>query len=685
MEGGGMTAEEVAGRLQKARRIAGGFTACCPAHDDTEPSLSISTGDGGQVLLCCHAQGCKVEDITAAINITMTDLYPARWVPSRSKTNGATHAVTPIRPAAPPPPTEAQVQAWHAALLADVSAMQHVTEHLGFPPALIEEAKLGLCEVKGRRWLLYPYRREGRWTYAKGRALDTQKPRFHRFPHGQAAHLYGVDDLEQGGTAVLVEGERDAVSARALGLHRELGGDGGASIVSLPDGADSWEKILPSLEGQARIYVLTDSDDAGDVAAAGILRAYPGAAKRVRLEQAKDLGDLLVALGPEAASTEALRQVRAANAANPLAALSVGALLDLEEHKLELGPVRMPTGWPRLDKALGGGLEVPSLTVLGAAPKSGKSTWAQMIAVRHVEAGGVAYCLDLENGRRRFLRGILCRRAEIGPRQAAQALQDDRHGVFDTREDVERWRASKAWLRASLAPSLFSEHRQPEDIKRRLADARAIAGDRQLLVVVDSLQKLQGDPKKDRRNVIDEWIKFFEALRLEFEAALLVISEIRRGKDGYAAREDAFKESGGIEYAADLALTLNRPAADEDEAPALLRAELARDCEEDPRGDVASYRPVRPFYGLEEVDPEPLTKPRHGPPPKKRNAALEFLARTLGDTLVEVQEVMRLASLEGYSPRTIQRAASELPVEKITRNLKTCWRAHVTNSPNEDE
>jgi hypothetical protein len=37
-----------------------GYTACCPAHHDRHPSLSIGIGKEGQVLLHCHA-GCVVE------------------------------------------------------------------------------------------------------------------------------------------------------------------------------------------------------------------------------------------------------------------------------------------------------------------------------------------------------------------------------------------------------------------------------------------------------------------------------------------------------------------------------------------------------------------------------------------------------------------------------------------------
>jgi hypothetical protein len=52
-----------------------------PAHDDRHASLSIGQGDGGKVLLHCHA-GCSVEDVCAAIGLRVADLFPAdRTIP----------------------------------------------------------------------------------------------------------------------------------------------------------------------------------------------------------------------------------------------------------------------------------------------------------------------------------------------------------------------------------------------------------------------------------------------------------------------------------------------------------------------------------------------------------------------------------------------------------------------------
>ena len=62
-------------RLDKAKAKNGGWMACCPAHDDRDPSLSIKEGDNGRILLYCHA-GCKTENVVSALNLHMSDLMP---------------------------------------------------------------------------------------------------------------------------------------------------------------------------------------------------------------------------------------------------------------------------------------------------------------------------------------------------------------------------------------------------------------------------------------------------------------------------------------------------------------------------------------------------------------------------------------------------------------------------------
>ena len=72
-------------RLPTAKQVkSGAWKACCPAHDDKQASLSLSTAEGGKVLLNCFA-GCSAEDVVKALGLTMSDLYPSKRASKREK------------------------------------------------------------------------------------------------------------------------------------------------------------------------------------------------------------------------------------------------------------------------------------------------------------------------------------------------------------------------------------------------------------------------------------------------------------------------------------------------------------------------------------------------------------------------------------------------------------------------
>ncbi len=72
----GSAVERVLSRLNGVRKSSGGWRATCPGHDDRSPSLSISEGHDGRVLLKCFA-GCSVESVVAGMGLAMSDLFPA--------------------------------------------------------------------------------------------------------------------------------------------------------------------------------------------------------------------------------------------------------------------------------------------------------------------------------------------------------------------------------------------------------------------------------------------------------------------------------------------------------------------------------------------------------------------------------------------------------------------------------
>jgi hypothetical protein len=60
-----MNAEIVASALG-GKRVGSGWMACCPAHSDRTPSLSIAYGGNGETLVFCHA-GCTQTAVIAAL------------------------------------------------------------------------------------------------------------------------------------------------------------------------------------------------------------------------------------------------------------------------------------------------------------------------------------------------------------------------------------------------------------------------------------------------------------------------------------------------------------------------------------------------------------------------------------------------------------------------------------------
>lgn len=62
-------------RLEGVKQSGARYLARCPAHQDRSPSLSLSQGDDGRVLIHCHA-GCSASDVLAAVGMGFRDLFP---------------------------------------------------------------------------------------------------------------------------------------------------------------------------------------------------------------------------------------------------------------------------------------------------------------------------------------------------------------------------------------------------------------------------------------------------------------------------------------------------------------------------------------------------------------------------------------------------------------------------------
>lgn len=250
-----MTARELLAWLDGVRPVKGGWQARCPAHDDRNPSLSISERNG-KILLCCHA-GCSVESILEALGLTMSDLF----VGGRASGNGQ-HRLTVSELAAA---KQLTVEFLRKFGLRDTSDGVVIPYYLADGSlAHRHRVRSHLEHVSGWCW----------WQGTKDDPI---------VPYG----LNRLHDARKAGYIVVVEGESDLWT---LCYH-------GFPVLGIP-GADM-VKVLSSehLRGIARAYVVQESDGGGANFLTGMNRrlhdiGWSGETRLVSLAPLKDVNEL---------------------------------------------------------------------------------------------------------------------------------------------------------------------------------------------------------------------------------------------------------------------------------------------------------------------------------------------------------------------------------------------------------
>ena len=226
---------------------------------------------------------------------------------------------------------------------------------------------------------------------------------------------------------------------------------------------------------------------------------------------------------------------------------------------------RVPTGFPRLDALLGGGLPT-GLTVLGAISSLGKSTLALQIA-QHISAGGrdVLY-FSLEMSETSIAAKAITRQMFLnsgmdvgGSLTASQLMSRDYMG-----REPDRWPAVDA-ARAVVEEQTRHLHIRGLDgdgtsaheiVYQAVAFANETEGPLPV-VMVDYLQILRASDVKlsgTSRLTVDDSIRHL--VHLSKETPVVLISSVNRQSYGEALELSSFKESGAIEFSADVLLGL---------------------------------------------------------------------------------------------------------------------------------
>lgn len=237
-----MTAADLAARLD-AKRNGDGWQAKCPAHEDTTPSLSISEGMDGRVLLHCHA-GCAVDEIVAALAMQTRNLFPDTGGNSR------------------------EIVATYDYTDADGTLLYQKVRYA--PKGFSQRRPDGL----------------GGWTWK----LDGVRRVLYRLPDVVAA-------VNAGTRVWVTEGEKDADALRARGLVATCNPEGAAEDRGGRYRGKWRPEYSTALRG-ADVAIIADKDAPGRAHAKDVAKALHGVASKVVVvepAEGKDVSDHLAA------------------------------------------------------------------------------------------------------------------------------------------------------------------------------------------------------------------------------------------------------------------------------------------------------------------------------------------------------------------------------------------------------
>ena len=92
-----MGVDSLLSKLDKVKpRGRNNWQACCPAHADKGPSLSVRELDDGRVLVHCFA-GCSIHEILQSVGMELGDLFPPRDVGNAHRERRPFHATDALR------------------------------------------------------------------------------------------------------------------------------------------------------------------------------------------------------------------------------------------------------------------------------------------------------------------------------------------------------------------------------------------------------------------------------------------------------------------------------------------------------------------------------------------------------------------------------------------------------------
>lgn len=421
----------------------------------------------------------------------------------------------------------------------------------GIGQNLIEKYKLSVFKDQDGRRAMLPVWRDDNVIYFTKRELDGQQPKY-KNATGQAQlfNLPELDNARAGDTVVITEGIFDALSVEE---------NTGIKAVAL-GGVNHYSRIEQAIkEAQDRgVTVLSafDNDDAGRQ-----LTDTAGLPAVEIPDQYKDINDWSISAPFEVneAIIQTIEQQQRPEAASHY--LNHEFLNAIESFKQYQG---RETGFNNLDHYLGGFF--PGLYVIGGVSSVGKTTFTHQLGDQLAERGDHVLYFSLEQSKFEMISKSIAREtAKIELEQGAK-IENLYEAVSNI--NVRSGRSSEIVGKAIQNYQPAAERMNiiegnfmitVESIKQHVQRYIARNGAKPV-VIIDYLQILPGDPRMSDKQRIDTNVTELKRLSRDQDIAVIVVSSLNRASYTAPVTFEAFKESGGIEYTADVVIGLQLEA-----------------------------------------------------------------------------------------------------------------------------
>lgn len=379
---------------------------------------------------------------------------------------------------------------------------------------------------------------------------------------------YLADALESAEPVVVVESETDALTLRQLGYNscalRGAGQGGSAEYVAA--------------NAKAAVVGLFDADEAGrkgaDALAARchthgkpcVCRVLPSDPNALLVAgRTEELDATIADAFKELEREEEEEKAREEKEKAEYDATFAGAQAEGFRAADATCPRPIPTGLVPVDRLLGGGFEYGRLHVLAAGSGMGKTTLALQLAVSLSAQGHDVLYVALEQSARVLTRKNVsrCTReiSEVDALTTWQLKEADREDCRAHLSDGQRTTLELAWARhaAQAARLKFIDRPTSIDELERIVDRHERLRGNTPCVVLDYLQLLR--PSESQRHLSSlertkENVARLKALVVQHNLPMLALSSLNRLGYNVAVGLESLKESGDIEFTADVVLGL---------------------------------------------------------------------------------------------------------------------------------